>query len=85
MINATSSAASAQPAAQSTETSAQKPAKPEQQPATTDSVQLSNAAQASLAALKELRETSAQTVQEAGKGDHQAQRLLAKEAAKQAK
>jgi len=43
-----------------------------------DTVQLSSAAQA---ALKELTETPAQTAQEAGGGDLQAQRLLAKETA----
>ena len=85
MVHATSSAAPAQPVAKSTGTPAQKPAKPAPQSAATDSVQLSNAAQASLAALKEIRETPGQTAHEAGKGDRQAQRLLAKEAAKQAK
>jgi hypothetical protein len=34
--------------------------------------------------LAESTETSVQTAQEAGKGDHQAQRLLAKEAAAKA-
>lgn len=41
-----------------------------------DTVQISNAAQA---ALKETLETSAQTAKEAGGGDRQAQRLMAKE------
>jgi hypothetical protein len=45
-----------------------------------DTVQISSAA---LAALKEARETPAQTAQEAGAGDAQAKRLLAKEAADQ--
>ena len=44
-----------------------------------DTVQLSSAAQAALAARKELAETPAQTSQEAIAGDRQAQRLLAKE------
>jgi hypothetical protein len=44
--------------------------------------QLSKAAQATLAALEEATETPAQTAKEAGSGDLQAQRLLAKEAAK---
>jgi hypothetical protein len=43
-----------------------------------DTVQISNAAQA---ALKEVTETQAQTAKEASSGDHQAQRLLAIEAA----
>jgi len=46
-----------------------------------DSVQLSSAAQA---ALQEAMETSAQTAKEAGKGDAQAKRLLAREAAAKA-
>jgi hypothetical protein len=46
-----------------------------------DHVQLSSSAQRALAALKEATETSAQTAQEAGAGDIQAQRLLAKETA----
>jgi hypothetical protein len=43
-----------------------------------DTVQISSAAQA---ALKEATETQAQTAREANGGDHQAQRLLAREAA----
>jgi hypothetical protein len=43
-----------------------------------DTVQISNAAQA---ALKEVIENPAQTAKEASSGDHQAQRLLAIEAA----
>jgi hypothetical protein len=82
MISAISNAAPAQPAAQPAATPTQKPTKSAPQSAPTDNVQLSTTAQASLAALQEIRETSAQTAQEAGKGDHQAQRLLAKEAAK---
>jgi hypothetical protein len=39
---------------------------------------------AAAAALKEVTETSAQTVKEASGGDHQAQKLLAKEAAARA-
>jgi hypothetical protein len=48
--------------------------------AKTDSVQLSAAGQAALAALQEASETPAQTAKEAGSGDPQAQRLLAREA-----
>ena len=44
-------------------------------------VSISNAAHAALA---EATETSVQTAQEAGQGDHQAQRLLAKEQAAKA-
>lgn len=54
---------------------------PESQPSgrvATDTVQISNAA---LAAMQEAVETPAQTAKEASGGDHQAQRLLAKEAA----
>ena len=45
---------------------------------TMDTVQISSAAQA---VLREAIETPAQTAKEASSGDHQAQRLLAKEAA----
>lgn len=48
-----------------------------------DVVQLSKAAQATLAALQEARETPTQTAKEASHGDLQARRLLAKEAAKE--
>jgi hypothetical protein len=62
--------------------STQKPTQSKPQSATsTDSVQLSQAAQAMLAALQEASETPAQTAQEASLGDLQAKRLLAKEAA----
>jgi len=47
-------------------------------PAPKDTVQISTAAQT---ALQESRETSTQTAQEASRGDRQAARLLAKEAA----
>jgi hypothetical protein len=46
----------------------------------TDTVQISNAAQT---ALQEVLEAPAQTAKEARGGDHQAQRLLAREAAAQ--
>ena len=82
MVNAISSAAQAEPVAQSAGTSAQKATPVEPQSASgTDSVQLSKAAQITLAALQEARETPAQTAKEAGHGDLQAQRLLAKEVA----
>ena len=82
MVSAISKAMQTQPVAQSTGTSTQKPAQSKPQPATsTDSVQLSQAAQALLAALQETRETPAQTAQEASLGDLQAKRLLAQEAA----
>ncbi|MDQ6704536.1 MAG: hypothetical protein M3Z85_01095 [Acidobacteriota bacterium] len=44
-------------------------------------MQLSGAAQALLAALQEATESPAQTAKEAGAGDPQAQKLLAKAAA----
>jgi hypothetical protein len=54
-------------------------ASPKPQPAITDTVQISAAAQA----LQEATETSVQTSQEARSGDAQAQRLQAKEQAAQ--
>jgi hypothetical protein len=67
---------------QPTASSSQKTAQPEKQPTTiTDTVHLSAAAQAASAAIQETRETPSQTAQEAGKGDLQAKKLLAKEAA----
>ena len=60
----------------------EKAPEPRAQPIPTDQVQLSSAAQA---ALREAVETPAQTAKEAGSGDNQAKRLLAKaEAAKEA-
>jgi hypothetical protein len=47
----------------------------------TDTVKLSSAAQAALAAQLELAETQVQTAKEARGGDPQAQRLLAEQAA----
>jgi hypothetical protein len=82
MVSAISNTTPAQPVARSTETSTQKPARPQPKAAAgTDSVQLSAAAQAALDALLEATETSAQTAKEAGQGDLQAQRLLARESA----
>ena len=82
MVSAISNATQTQPVAQSMGASTQKPTQSKPQSATsTDSVQLSQAAQAMLAALQEARENPAQTAQEARLGDLQAQRLLAKEAA----
>jgi hypothetical protein len=81
MVNAISATPQTQPAAPSTKTPAQKPAPAEPKSAATDSVQLSPAAQAMVAALQEARETPAQTSQEASHGDNQARRLLAREAA----
>jgi hypothetical protein len=80
MVSAIPNATQAEPVTQSTETSAQKPAQAAPRPSGGDSVQLSKAAQAVLAVAQELKETNAQTVQEAGHGDLQAQRLLAKQA-----
>jgi hypothetical protein len=82
MVSAISNATQTQPVAQSTGASTQKPTQSKPQSATsTDSVQLSQTAQAMLAALQEARETPAQTAQEASLGDLQAKRLLAQEAA----
>jgi hypothetical protein len=69
-----------QPAPQPTDVRAKAP-EPRPQPAPSDTVQLSSAAQA---ALREAMETPAQTAKEAGTGDAQAKRLLAKEAAAKA-
>ena len=49
--------------------------------ATSDTVQLSAVAQAQVAAVQELRETSVQTNKEANSGDMQARMLLARQAA----
>jgi hypothetical protein len=75
-----SSATQAQPVAQTQDASAKAP---EHQPAPVpaDTIQLSKAAQA---ILQEATETPAVTAKEAAAGDHQAQRLLAKQAAKMA-
>ena len=80
MINGVS-ATSAQPSVQpkSVEVNAKVTESKPQQPSN-EIVQISSAAQA----LKELTETHQQTVQEANKGDIQAKRLLAKEAAEKA-
>jgi hypothetical protein len=73
----TASAIQTQTAAKSaTKTEKSTPSQPPA--ATADSVQISNAAQT---ALKEATETPTQTAKEAQSGDHQAQRLLAKEVA----
>jgi hypothetical protein len=82
MVTATSNATQSQLVAQSTKPAPQKPAQPEPKSAAiTDSVQLSKAGQAMLAAVQEAIEMPAQTAQEARGGDLQAQRVLAKEAA----
>jgi|GEM_PF-1985973 hypothetical protein len=69
-----------QPAAQPADVRPKAPA-PQPQSVPTDTVQLSSAAQA---ALQEALETPAQTAKEAGTGDAQAERLLAKETAAKA-
>lgn len=83
MIHTVSNVTQTQPLAPSAGTSTQKTAQSKPQPAATgtDTVHLSQAAQATLAALHESRETPAQTSNEASRGDRQAQRLLAREAA----
>lgn len=67
--------------AKQTQPAAPTPAPAKPQPAVTDTVQISSSANA---LMQEAQETAAQTAQEAGKGDRQAQRLLAKEAAAKA-
>ena len=86
MVHNVSNATQTQPVAPPTGTSAQKSTQKSTQSkpapvAGNDSVQLSQAAQAALAALQEARETPAQTSKEAGNGDLQARKLLATEAA----
>ncbi len=77
MIRPVSNAIQAQPPVNSTPVN-QQPAQPKPQPVAADTVKISSAA---LAAFQEATETSVQTTKEAAKGDLQAQRLLAKEAA----
>jgi hypothetical protein len=82
MPSAISSATYAPPVVQPASTPSNKPGQAQPKPATsTDSVQISSAAQAAVALLQEVRELPYQTTQEARGGDHQAQRLLAQEAA----
>jgi hypothetical protein len=82
MVQPISNVAQTQPVAEPTKTSTAKPAQPAPKAAiSADSVNLSNAAQALAATLKEARETPAQTAKEAQGGDLQARRLLAKEEA----
>jgi hypothetical protein len=78
MVSAISNTPPIQPVAQSTATSTPQVS---QSVISTDSVTLSKAAQAALAAMQEATESSVQTAQEAGRGDMQAQRLLTREAA----
>ena len=66
--------------ANQTQAAAPKPAPAKPQPST-DTVQISGSAKA---LMQEAQETPAQTAQEAGHGDRQALRLLAKEAAAKA-
>jgi hypothetical protein len=82
---ASSNAAQSAPQASaiSSSTASGKPAatKPQAVKNVKDTVQLSSTAQAALAAIQEGRETPAQTAKEAGGGDLQAQRLLARQQA----
>ncbi|SPE31024.1 hypothetical protein SBA3_1730016 [Candidatus Sulfopaludibacter sp. SbA3] len=79
MVSAISNVTQTQPTARSSApTKAPSQAK-QHTAAHSDSVQLSQTAQAALAAMKEATETPAQTTTEAGHGDPQAMRLLAKE------
>jgi len=80
MVNSISNAAPTQAIVQPTAVSKTSPtaSTTKTSAAPVDTVQISNAA---VAALKEAQETPAQTAKEAGAGDVQAKRLLAKEAA----
>lgn len=73
-----------QPAAQSKPVTTTKNVTESKLQAPKETVQISKAALAAQAALKELTETHEQTVQEANRGDLQAKTLLAKEAAQKA-
>jgi hypothetical protein len=70
--------AQAAPQAAAANQKASQPQAAAKTPPPIDTVQISTAAQS---ALQESRETSTQTAQEASRGDHQAARLLAKQAA----
>jgi hypothetical protein len=82
MASAISSVTQTQPPPPPTKAPSHKAAQPEAKSGGgTDTVQLSATAKAALAALQEASETAAQTATEAGNGDLQAQRLLAKQTA----
>ncbi len=85
MVNHVSIPVTAQPAVQSKPvTTSAHVAESKKQQAPKETVQISKAALAAQAALKELTESHEQTVQEANRGDLQAKMLLAKEAAQKA-
>jgi hypothetical protein len=79
MISSISNSAHTQAVAPAPKAAPQKTSQPASRASGTDSVQLSQAAQAHLAAIQEAKETPAQTAKEARGGDRQAQRLLKKE------
>lgn len=83
MVSPISNVTQTQPVAQTTSTSKSAQSKPQAVTNTTstDSVHLSQAAQAMVTAMKEATETPFQTAQEASRGDLQAVRLLAREKA----
>jgi hypothetical protein len=82
MANGISSVTHTSPVAQTANPAPPKPSQAPKQPAPpTDSVKLSQTAQAAAAQSQELIETPAQTSKEAQGGDLQAKRLLASEAA----
>jgi len=81
MVRSITAASQNQPAAPvQRSTPSSKPAGSQPQ-STSDSTQISAAAQAMLAAMKEASETPAQTMREAAGGDRQAVNLLARQAA----
>ena len=83
MISPVSSASAPQPVAQTKAQAAAPPASSQAKPqvSTTDTLQISNAARAMM---REAIENPAPTAREAAAGDHQAMRLMAKEAAARA-
>jgi hypothetical protein len=78
MLNSVSGASQIQPAAHPATQSPKATQSKTESPKKTDTVQLSSIAQASF---QEATETPTQTAKEASGGDHQAQRLLARQAA----
>lgn len=77
-VNSSPPVTPSKPSAQKPEATAQDASR---KPAAGAQVHISAAARAALAQAQEFKETPVQTAAEARRGDHQAQRLLAREAA----
>jgi len=79
MVGAVSNVTQPQPVAQSTGSSAHKPAQSKPQPASgEDSVQLSSTAQAMLASMQQAKQAPAPAPKQASGGEHQAHKSHAK-------